>query len=1717
MGGRLVLVGLGMVVGLSLLLTALAGCESSEPELVEVGATVEPTVEPTAAPRPVVPTRTPTPEPVYEIESHPQPTEVPSPTEVPIATATPTTVPTQTPEEKAVERLVEFVPWAVEPPDRVHAGIWSLLVELWSFDVEFAEDLAGSDWVVDEVSREESETIGVLAGLAYEDLGLASTVLGLPGVSSGADADSLGAVHVIGRLWGTDADLAREVLGLGWVVDGLDGVEFGMLSAVTDVAERGTGLGGLIFELPWLTDDVRSDEFETYLSIVAVASRDRETARVMRELSWVADGVDPETSEAKAFAALMAAFEIDTELLWDLLHFGWIDDGINEFEGEAVEAVVATIVSLGFENSQIRSEYLQFAWASRMDSRDDLLGFEQINRLIALDEFVGLQATRLPWVGGALYEAESRLLANVEEIVVARPLFAELILNLPWVVDSVEVDDLATVARLLAVWEANPGMAEETAMWPWLSDGLEADEMRAVEEIGEFYGELIVSSPVVADGFIGFAGGIIVEPPLGVSTVMNALGRIARLDGEMGLAVMRFEWLTDGISEGELGLLGFVADLAETVALAQSDLTSPRRFTQLPWVVEGSTDIEPEVMLALLALAEEDIGLADRVAAWTWERNGMKNFDPGPGSHVGELLGEVARLDVELAYQIVEMPWLTDGVGLDDEIAMEVLSYSAIELVPIDRGLVENVLSHVGGLSFQEKSDGTALESWLQIVMADPETWGIVRELDWLTDGITAAEDLALSEISWAAEKSPVLGGLVLGLPWVSDGISDHETSAITVLLGLGEVDVVLAEKVSVFPWVTDGIDKEISEDLAIEELARISRVDVGRGRTVAAFDWVSGGIGEIEVFALENVAGSLEVLVAGKERFADRYVAFASKVDMGSGILTEGLFELSDLISSDVASAEVVLDTRYFDDGEFSENKVSGLLEVIRYTLQDPEFGLMVSGLNWVSDGVDFWEEDALFHVSRFFEVDPGLAAKAVDIGWIVTPSDVDPGGQLKSLTQLLEIAMVDAEYAGQMMDWDWLRDDLSYAEPNLLGFVYEIMSFDPRIAKLLPLIVADGFESVDEDTFYIVETALLLLLNEPELAYSLLVEAKDWTPKITRFATQTVHLMIVYRPDDLERLMHQSWYRDGVDIDEAVFIGALGSGDRSGGRGGTEDTFFEDMLRSHHVEKRRVDFPLAGEVTVWVVKHRPFERGNNLAGDFAAFAMEVEAFFGQPFPAKDLIVVIAEGNSSGRSKNLGDHIFFNTSWPDTNILSAEVIKGLNGYYLRDRTGRIWLTESVTRFIEKYPDELAFGRRESYARQDLIDYARSQCFYRHGINNIQDEIDFEKAGRPVNYCVDILGELFAFRLFEVMGWDAMGKALGDIYVEATSIVDDDNTIFSVSEEKLYESFTSNAPRGSEAEVRALYESLHGGRFLYPVEAVVDFDALPEEVRGPLLLSTKWRDRPDYDVSSKKYLLALGALSEIWMIDEELAYDVSELLWVHQGVNHLMTQALTRIGEIAVVDLSLARHLVDSPAMDNSRAYNVRYVFDAIQRLTETDVNLAWEVARSQWVMGDWTDNTSLFLQALADFGAADAGSVRAVLRTRWVTDGLTGSEPRVIEYLRYNVQTEPRLLEHLMKYDWLAIGARSRGEPATNARVLEFIAKVAEVDGDLAVELSKVGWMQDNIANEEYTGIGGFLNIALLDVRRAKDVVMSSWFQRRMTIEERSRLDRILDELWGL
>ena len=145
-GGRFVFVVLRMMVGVLLLVATLTGCEGDEPESVEVRATdaptVEPVLEPTLGPT-VVPrlTKTPTPEPLPTVESVPtavavltvMPTAVAVPTVMPTATEvpTPTATPTMTPEEIAVVRLSEIVLWVGEPPDRVHAEVRSLLVELW--------------------------------------------------------------------------------------------------------------------------------------------------------------------------------------------------------------------------------------------------------------------------------------------------------------------------------------------------------------------------------------------------------------------------------------------------------------------------------------------------------------------------------------------------------------------------------------------------------------------------------------------------------------------------------------------------------------------------------------------------------------------------------------------------------------------------------------------------------------------------------------------------------------------------------------------------------------------------------------------------------------------------------------------------------------------------------------------------------------------------------------------------------------------------------------------------------------------------------------------------------------------------------------------------------------------------------------------------------------------------------------------------------------------------------------------------------------------------------------------------------------------------------------------------------------------------------------------------------------------------------------------------
>ena len=148
MGGLLVI-----VAGLSLLLGTAVGCEGDESGPEEVRATVLPALEPTVAPRPPIPTRLPTaePMPLPTVGLVASATVAPLPTAVPTEYPTPTATATFAPEEMAVERMSEFLPWSVEPPDSRHEGVLSLLVELWLFDAGFAEDLVWRDWVADGV------------------------------------------------------------------------------------------------------------------------------------------------------------------------------------------------------------------------------------------------------------------------------------------------------------------------------------------------------------------------------------------------------------------------------------------------------------------------------------------------------------------------------------------------------------------------------------------------------------------------------------------------------------------------------------------------------------------------------------------------------------------------------------------------------------------------------------------------------------------------------------------------------------------------------------------------------------------------------------------------------------------------------------------------------------------------------------------------------------------------------------------------------------------------------------------------------------------------------------------------------------------------------------------------------------------------------------------------------------------------------------------------------------------------------------------------------------------------------------------------------------------------------------------------------------------------------------------------------------------------------
>ena len=287
--------------------------------------------------------------------------------------------------------------------------------------------------------------------------------------------------------------------------------------------------------------------------------------------------------------------------------------------------------------------------------------------------------------------------------------------------------------------------------------------------------------------------------------------------------------------------------------------------------------------------------------------------------------------------------------------------------------------------------------------------------------------------------------------------------------------------------------------------------------------------------------------------------------------------------------------------------------------------------------------------------------------------------------------------------------------------------------------------------------------------------------------FLVYSMRDIALYNPDGLERLMTTSWFLDGLDEKERVFLIAAG----------TTRLDADELFDPYNIDSSTITLPHAGVVNLWLVHEPPPLFGRRVLADLEKAVQNSEQFWGIPFPVNDVILsLLIEPNSRGA--HLSHMMLLSPHSLDPKALHHETAH----YYFH--FGPTWLSEGGAEYISYYFTTSG----EDIPTVTIPDFCQEQ-----GVDDLQALIELEW-GLVQDRCRYPMGLHFLVTLRETMGEEAWLSALRALFLEfgyeglfAKSVPD-------IDDETVYRAFMEHAPPSLKTKVRDVFRRLHGGPFV---------------------------------------------------------------------------------------------------------------------------------------------------------------------------------------------------------------------------------------------------------------------------------------------------------------
>ena len=304
---------------------------------------------------------------------------------------------------------------------------------------------------------------------------------------------------------------------------------------------------------------------------------DPKLASSIKELGWVKDGI--EGIEYEAVENLLYIAVLSRTVASSIVSLSWVQDGVDGVEPETI----GWLNNIG--SAEVASAVVSLGWVADGIDETEVKAIQEISYIDYWDAEVASSVISLGWVEDGVDGVEAEALGWMNNIGSAE--VASSVVSLGWVADGIDEIEVKAIEELSYMAIGDAKFASSVVSLGWVADGVDEIEVKAIEGISDIaYWDLKVASSVVS--LVWVRDGI---EALEVDAI-EELSNMAYYDTEVASSAVSLGWVVDGIAATEVALI------EDIVSITNNDAGAAMRIVDMPFL----ETIEPPDKSAIASL-----------------------------------------------------------------------------------------------------------------------------------------------------------------------------------------------------------------------------------------------------------------------------------------------------------------------------------------------------------------------------------------------------------------------------------------------------------------------------------------------------------------------------------------------------------------------------------------------------------------------------------------------------------------------------------------------------------------------------------------------------------------------------------------------------------------------------------------------------------------------------------------------------------------------------------------------------------------------------------------------------------------------------------------------------------------------------------------------------------------------------------------------------------